>query len=1084
MNLFAEFLNNAALLLSLALLYGIGRRFLPQDTLLTRAVIGVLFGGVAVMGMLIPVHLMPGVIFDGRSIVIAAAGFIGGPVTAAVSMVIAAAYRYQVGGSGALTGIGTIVSSGLLGVVYRQLAMRNPRLNDWLPLFVFAFVVHMVVLTWMLTLPDDLAYRVLPQVSLPMLAIFPPAMLLFILLLRYIDRVFENELELVASERRLRETQRASGVGVWEWDIRTDSLYWSDETIRMWGYTAKDFGGTFDAFASRIHPDDLGAWQSDVDRCLRAGSKHQIEMRVCLPDGDIRWIEATGNAERDANGEAIVMRGLVRDISERKQAAQSLHDSEGKFRLLVENQTDLVVKVDCDGRFEFVSPSYCRLFGKSESELLGNRFLPLVHEDDRATTEAAMQQLYAPPHRCYLEQRAMTADGWRWLGWSDNAVLDDDGEVVAIVGSGRDITDRKAAELALETSEKQYRALFEHTPLGMLIANADSDYLDANPSICRMLGYTRDELVGLNARDIVIPTEFPDIGRALNEINAGRVHEKTWTFKRKDGSTFQAEVTATSLPDGALLGTVRDITERLEAERELRESEVRLREAERVGHIGNWELAADGEHAVWSESIHEIFGISPTAPVGPEFLSRMVDPSDWPTVEQSLKEALRTGTVHEMEYRIRRPDGEQRWVYCRGERVPDDSGTAVKLTGMLQDITARKQAEVALRESARRYRAVFDQQFQSMAILTPDGRVLEINNPVLEATDRQREDLVGRPIWDTPPWSDIADAEQQWRERLASIADAESRLFRRDTYQLANGEVRTTDSVTKAIRNDDGEIEIVLLQANDITQRLQAEQERDHLLAELQSLNAVLDQRVRERTAELVAANQELESFTYAVSHDLRAPTRAISGFHSALVEDFGDKLPAGAHEFLDEIKIGAERMNLLIDGLLDLSRSSRGDLEWVDVDLGELAQQVRQQLVAAEPGRDITFELHGDLLARGDPRQLRTLLQNLLENAWKYTAGEPHARISLSGACLDQQACFCIEDNGVGFDAGFGDKLFQPFQRLHRHDEFVGIGIGLATAARIVRRHGGDIAGCGAPAKGARFCFTLPPGKHGACNG
>jgi len=524
---------------------------------------------------------------------------------------------------------------------------------------------------------------------------------------------------------------------------------------------------------------------------------------------------------------ALLAFRVTRDNEELRRASSELRESEAKYRLLVENQTDLIVKVDLQGRFEFVSPSYCRLFGKTEEELLGRTFMPLVHEDDRDATADAMQDLHHPPYQCQLEQRAMTTRGWRWLAWSDTAVTDDDGKVQAIIGSGRDITDRKTAEFSL-------------------------------------------------------------------------------------------------------------------------------------------------------------------------------------------------------------------------------------------------------RESERRFRAVFDQQFQFMAILSPDGRTLEINDLPLRMTGTRREDFIGRQFWQSPAWNELPEWQRIWPQRIAEAAKSGEAILTQDVYRGADGELRDADAATTAIRDERGDLEFVLVQASDSTERRRAEKERDRLLHDLKTLNEQLERRVMDRTAQLVAANQELESFSYAVSHDLRAPLRAIAGFEAALREDFADQLPKEGLEFLDEIHTGAERMNALINGLLDLSRSTRGELKHETIDLGRIAIGILKQLRRDDRNRRVKLDLDGDLRVSGDPRLLRTLIQNLLENAWKYTQNRDDAVIRLTRETGTGGACVCVEDNGVGFEPEFGHKLFEPFQRLHRQDEFPGIGIGLATAARIVRRHGGEIAGCGRLGAGARFCFTL----------
>jgi signal transduction histidine kinase len=240
-----------------------------------------------------------------------------------------------------------------------------------------------------------------------------------------------------------------------------------------------------------------------------------------------------------------------------------------------------------------------------------------------------------------------------------------------------------------------------------------------------------------------------------------------------------------------------------------------------------------------------------------------------------------------------------------------------------------------------------------------------------------------------------------------------------------------------------------------------------------------LNQELSHTVSQLQGANQELEAFAYSVSHDLRAPLRAMSGFSEALVEDYGDKLEKEARDYLDEIVIGSRHMGHLIDGLLTLSRSTRGELRRDRVDLSEMADRLRHELEQLEPQRRVEWRIEPGLSAGGDGRMIEVIMRNLLDNAWKYTAGVAEPIIRVYAAVEGTERFFWVADNGAGFDMGHAEKLFQPFQRLHRQDEFPGIGIGLATAQRIVYRHGGTIHATGTPHKGATFRFSLPHGEE-----
>lgn len=266
---------------------------------------------------------------------------------------------------------------------------------------------------------------------------------------------------------------------------------------------------------------------------------------------------------------------LMVEVAEREQVEVALRASEEKYRMLVENQTDLVVKVDLEGRFLFVSPSYCEMFGKTEEELLGEKFMPLVHKDDREITIKKMEKLYAPPHTCYVEQRALAKDGWRWLAWSDKAVLDEDGNVVAVVGVGRDITERKRAEQVLKKSETRYREIVENAVDMIYTLDRDGGLTFVSPSLAQILKYKPEELLGKNA-SVAIAPEYWEKTRQIfqRRLQGERIPTYELDLITSDGEKVPVELTSNLVYDieEKIIGTqaiLRDMRQRKQAEQEL-----------------------------------------------------------------------------------------------------------------------------------------------------------------------------------------------------------------------------------------------------------------------------------------------------------------------------------------------------------------------------------------------------------------------------------------------------------------------------------------------------------------------------------
>jgi signal transduction histidine kinase len=315
----------------------------------------------------------------------------------------------------------------------------------------------------------------------------------------------------------------------------------------------------------------------------------------------------------------------------------------------------------------------------------------------------------------------------------------------------------------------------------------------------------------------------------------------------------------------------------------------------------------------------------------------------------------------------------------------------------------------------------------------------------------------------TSPLLAIANIAREVTEKRTFSLRA-PKLSRDEIGMLAESFNTMLAEIERATRDLEASNEVL---GREIAEHNRAEQE-------ILRLNAELEQRVKERTAQLEYTNGELEAFCYSVSHDLRAPLRAIDGFGQALMEDFPKDVSEEAQRYLSRIRSSTQRMGQLIEDLLNLSRVSRGGLERRDADVSELARQVVNDLQSREPQRKVDISIWDGMRASADSRLLRAALENLIGNAWKFSAKTDKPRIEIGSLSDDGRAVFYVRDNGAGFDMAYADKLFGAFQRLHSGNEYQGTGIGLATVQRIVHRHGGRIWADAKPGKGAAFYFTL----------
>jgi len=399
-----------------------------------------------------------------------------------------------------------------------------------------------------------------------------------------------------------------------------------------------------------------------------------------------------------------------------------------------------------------------------------------------------------------------------------------------------------------------------------------------------------------------------------------------------------------------------------------------------------------------------------------------------------------------------------RWVYLLERRTPGGEWASLRV-----DITDIKQRERELAESERRYRDLVEGSIQGI-IIHDNWRLLFANRAaaaMLGFADVPQLLAVGtlQPL--------LADHEV---ERLAGYRDARATGRVVPAHYEADMLCRDGTPVTM-----DCMIRRIHWRGQTVTQAtLMDVTERKRVVRELREHQEHLEELVQSRTAELQATNEELEAFAYAVSHDLRAPLRRVRGFADALAEDWGRELEPEASEYLGRLQGAAAQMEQLIDDMLNLSRLFQADLQCEEVDLSALAHEILDDLRAEAPQRSVRCDIEPGLVVTGDARLLRIALENLLQNAWKYTVREREARISMRSVVLDGVLHYEIRDNGVGFDMRYAERLFSPFQRLHTRDEFDGVGVGLATVARIVRRHGGAVTAEGVVGGGAVFRFTL----------
>jgi len=389
----------------------------------------------------------------------------------------------------------------------------------------------------------------------------------------------------------------------------------------------------------------------------------------------------------------------------------------------------------------------------------------------------------------------------------------------------------------------------------------------------------------------------------------------------------------------------------------------------------------------------------------------------------------------------------------------------------IRDITSRFKAEEKLERLNReieRQAVAFKTLLSSISDMTftfdRELRFRYANQSVEVLYGKKLEELIGKNFADLTYPEDLT---AKIRQNLQQVFETGESVKGETLFPDTTGEIGFYEYIFNPVVSADGTVEIVVGSAREITERKRTEET-------IRKLNETLELRVAERTAELKAANKELEAFSYSVSHDLRAPLRAIDGFSRALLEDHAEQLDETGQNYLSRVCAASTHMAQLIEDLLNLSRLSRSEMRPASVNMSNLVREIAEMMQEGEPERTVKFTIEDDVIVMGDERLLRIALQNLLGNAWKFTSKRVQAEIVFGQLQNGEKTEYFVRDNGAGFDMAYADKLFGVFQRLHTVKEFDGTGIGLVTVQRIIHRHGGFIRAESKVGEGAAFYFTL----------
>jgi PAS domain S-box-containing protein len=826
--------------------------------------------------------------------------------------------------------------------------------------------------------------------------------------------------------------------------------------------------------------------------------------------------------------------GCLLLLRERRLLRQRPSDVVEKFKRILESFPLAVAWTDSVGNIEYMNPRASQVFGYTLEDIptVDHWFQcvypdpeirqRLIEEWDRLTEQARLTGKPIEPGM----YRITCKDG-SIKNVEISATRFDDFTLVVF----KDITEKIIAEAKLRERENMFSKLFKGVPvlLGLNDFNT-GEFLEVNDEASRISGFSREEIIGRNSVELGWVTPEDRI-RLANELKSkGRIDCLEMEFHAKNGHTIVGLVEGEHFlffDRDCLLTVTVDITERKRAEEQLQESLTKLEIAQEVAKIGFWNVELSDMKVEWSQGIKTIFGLPPDSPTPTheEFLDFVVVDDREFVKEMSNKECnLTVEPETSYIYRIVAKDGTHKYLEHVGKQIFNSNGQLIKASGSVQDVTERKHAEEVQQRLDRELRAISDCN-QTLLRAENEQRLLDEICRIICDEAGYRMAWVGYPEYDEAKslrpvaWAGYEDGYLS----SISISWADTDLGHGPSgTAIRNGEVVYTpdfeadpdmavwyemysqrgyrSSIALPLKdvNDDtfgcltiyssepyafkpDEIRLMEELSGDLAFGIGVLRSRIELKRaeeEVRRFNQELEHRVSQRTSQLESANSELEAFSYSVSHDLRAPLRHIAGFVEMLEEHLGNSLDEKSRGYMATISKATKRMGMLIDDLLSFARMARHDLSEQPVNLADMVNEIINELEPEVAGKNVQWRL-GDLpVVLGDRALLRTVMDNLISNALKFTRSREQAEIVIGSSHLHGDIVVFIRDNGVGFDPNNASKLFGVFQRLHSSEEYEGTGIGLANVRRIISRHGGRTWADGAIDQGATFYFSLPNGS------
>jgi len=892
----------------------------------------------------------------------------------------------------------------------------------------------------------------------------------------------EIEQALRLEKERFELAANAVNCLIYDWNLETNIIERTDALTRLFGYLVEDSEPTPQWWSDLIHPDDLEkvttlAWAAltDRDHCV-------IEYRVRRKDHEYAYVLDHGLIVRDDTGKPVRLVGSILDITEAKRLEgerrlmeQAIKDKEERLRLTVEGAALGIWDHDLRTDTLLWSDRGKTMLGASLNQMTYQSFRELLHEEDRDQVDLCLQEAIATRQRVYIEYRVPQEEGSsRWIALCGQVYYDDFGEAIRSSGTTQDITERKQAEIALRLSEERFRQMAETIEAVFWIADFQQQKLIyVSPAYEKIWGRSVENLSDkvFNWLETIHPLDkemVKNAGQACSEVGSLEIE---YRIQRPDGSIRWIHdrgfiVKESPLQAPYTVGIAQDITERKLSEEALKLSEAALEEQRLLletilKQAANGVIVCDASgHLTFLNPVaRKMAGIDPEdtsldldiGAWGQAFDSKgeMIDPQDYP-----LSKALQGELSQAMQCHMVRPDGFHYDLLVSAAPLIN-GGEIVGAVANFMDISEHKRIEEELRHSELRFRATFEQAAVGVAHVAIDGRWLRVNQRLCQITGYTREELLTKTFQDITYGEDLESNLYNVRRLLAGESQTysmEKRYVRKDGsllwVDLTVSLVQETTSLTRNFSNID-ESKYFIYVVEDITERKEAE-------------------------FTLQKRNYELDQFAYIVSHDLKAPLRAISNLSEWIEEDLNGQIPQENQDQLQLMRQRVRRMESLINGLLEYSRVGRRSSTIELVSMPELLSEILDSL---SPPETFTVTIAPDLPTFNTHRLfLAQILTNLISNAINHHP-RPDGNVSITFECKDKYYEFAVTDDGKGIPPEHHQRIFALFHTLEKSENTESTGIGLAIVKKIIESNGGNITIESERDKGATFRFTWPKG-------